>query len=80
LPSILLAGLFAAIHLAALPLSEVLPIPGFNGEGAHTPVTIVLPCLLLVLYGIRSLLPRAAAAEVHFPIPDDDDDDRDFHF
>jgi membrane protease YdiL (CAAX protease family) len=75
-----LAAALSAIVLVAGPLKSVFPVPGFNGEGDHTPLAIVIPSALLVLYGIKTLLPRAATAEIHFPIPDEPEPDHDFDF
>lgn len=82
LAPILLAAAFSAILLAAGPLAETIPIAGFNAEGAHTPLAIVIPSALLVLYGIKALLPLAATAEIHIPVPvpDEPEPDHDFDF
>ncbi len=80
LAPILFSAVTAALLLAAGPMAGSVPIPGFNAEGAHTPLAIVIPSALLVLYGIKALLPLAATAEIHFPIPEEPESDHDFDF
>ena len=75
-----LAGAISGIHLAASQWSESFAIPGFNAPGAHTPLVIVVPCGLAVLYGVRVLVREAASAPISLPIPKEiaepDEEDR----
>lgn len=69
LAAMALAGAFAAIHIAATEGSQAVGIAGFNAPGDHTPLSIVVPCGLVVLYGVRVLWRHAAVAEINPPIP-----------
>ena len=69
LAAMLLAGAFAAVHLAAAQFAAEVPIPGFNAGGDHTPAVIVVPSMIAVLYGGWELWRRAATAVANPPIP-----------
>jgi membrane protease YdiL (CAAX protease family) len=56
LASILLHAGIAAIGGFGVLMSDLLPIPGFNSEGAHSPLALVVPCALSVALGLRLAL------------------------
>jgi membrane protease YdiL (CAAX protease family) len=81
-PMLLSAG-FGVIHLAALRgAGWMLPIPGFNADGDHTPLVILLPCLACVGYGLLILSRAMLAAPPPPPIPPqiELESDEGFHF
>ena len=69
LPSILLASLFSAIHLAADWGAESFPIPGFKAPGAHTSSFLLLIALSSVALGVRQLWQEALTQPIEIPIP-----------
>jgi membrane protease YdiL (CAAX protease family) len=80
-PMLLAAGL-GAIHLSAIRGGEwMVQIPGFNADGDHTPLAVLLPCIAAVAYGtwvlVRAMLDAPPPPPVE-PVPDDDDEG--FHF
>jgi len=83
LPSMLLAAGLGAIHLSAIRGGEwMVQIPGFNADGDHTPLMVLLPCVAAVTYGlwvlVRAMLDAPPPPPV-VPLPDEDDDEG-FHF
>ena len=55
LACVLLETALEALGVLALVLREALPIPGFNAEGAHTPLALLLPALASVAFGVALL-------------------------
>lgn len=81
-PMLLFAGL-AAIHLSAIRGGTSVPqIPGFNADGDHTPLGILLVCLVAVAYGTLVLVRAMQAAPPPPPVEpvDPQDEDEGFHF
>ncbi len=78
----LLAAALAAINLSAVPLADAAPIPGFNAEGTHTPLSILLPSAAALLWGFSTLLrvARQQPLAPPLPSPEHDDPDEGFHF
>jgi hypothetical protein len=70
LPGILLQGGLAATGVGGLLLAESLPIPGFNAEGDHTPLGVLIPCGLCVAAGVVMAVRAAGRREpVAPPVP-----------
>jgi membrane protease YdiL (CAAX protease family) len=66
---ILLHALYNALALLAWRFDEVVPIAGFNAEGAHTPLALLLASVASVAFAISRLWPaaRRAAADPGLP-------------
>ena len=75
LAAMALGGAIAAIHIAAAELRDYIAIPGFNAPGDHTPMSIVVPAAVAVLYGTWVLWRRAALADVNPPIPEPEEEE-----
>lgn len=82
LPCMLLASLLSAISFAAYSFSEQLPIAGFNADGSHTSILVLLPCLLAVAYGASTLYRLALETPIQLENPEREvrDEDEGFHF
>jgi membrane protease YdiL (CAAX protease family) len=67
LASILLSMSISAAGLAATNFEEVLPIPGFNAPGAHTPLPWLLPAAISVGLGLLLLGRERARSDAASP-------------
>jgi len=56
LPGIALAMAMGAVGFAALAVRERFPIPGFTGDGGHTPLVWLAPAALSVALGLGALV------------------------
>lgn len=64
LACMVLSGALRAVGLAAVWAEDNLAIPGFNAEGAHTPLAVLVPCAAVAAAGFAPLWRRATVAPV----------------
>ncbi len=83
----LLAPIGLAMALAAVATfagSSSIAIEGFNAEGPHTPLSLLLPSALALSFGVRRLLAAVRAApalpEARLEEEDDEHGEDSFHF
>jgi len=85
LAAISLGVALGATVVFASALSEVIAIPGFNAEGPHTSILLLVPCVAAVTFGVTKLVAAARAAPALPGALDceevsDHDPDEGFHF
>jgi membrane protease YdiL (CAAX protease family) len=68
LAPILLHAAINGVALAAISFDEVVAIPGFNAEGAHTPLSVLLPALVCVTIGANTLVRALGGVQWVLPI------------
>ena len=73
LACVLLHAALQGVGLAAVGMSESLPIAGFNAPGPHTPAEIVALCAISVLAGVLMML-RVSRRESEAAQPEPDPD------
>jgi membrane protease YdiL (CAAX protease family) len=67
LPGIALAMAMGGVGFAALALKERFPIPGFTGDGGHTPLAWLAPAALSVALAVAWLAREARRARARTP-------------
>jgi membrane protease YdiL (CAAX protease family) len=82
LACILLNAGINALGLGASWAEEVVPIPGFNAPGSHTPLLFLLPSLACSGWGLWRFVVHAQQAPVAIPVaePESDESEDGWHF
>jgi hypothetical protein len=72
LAPILLSAGISALGLIAIGTKETWPIEGLSIPGGHTGLTLLLPSILTVAWGMRGMIEAARESPVAIPLSESD--------